>query len=142
MAQSAGADPGQLQRLMAQLERSTCDLEALARALALEFGRVGCDPVAHNPEQLPTFLSGTLAAAAEVTLDLELELGKPSNRGHLANTGAASLTLFFQASAGDNWSDSYTLLSSAVLDFSSFLVRKIRVVADPTTGSSYQVLAQ
>ena len=144
LLRAAGVTPAAIASGRARAEQIACALEDLARVLASEYGqpiRDGSAP-AHSPARLPHLQLVELPAAGVLSVDLEAALGKPATRGHVANIGDAEVGLRFVGLRGEEPSGRYYLPAGGVLDFSSWVVRRLEVAADPAEAARAQVLAQ
>ena len=136
LLRSAGISAGDMAAGRARLEAIACVIEDMGRMLAQEYGqpiRDGTAP-AHSPARLPYIERVELEPGAVVTLDLEARLGKPANRGHLANLGAEAVLVQFVGLRGDELSPAYELPAAAVLDMSSWITRSVRITASAATA--------
>jgi len=128
----------------ARAEALACTLEDLGRIMASEFGqpiRDGTAP-AHSPARLPLMQLVELDASQRTLIDLEGSLGKPATRGHIANLGETELELRFVGLRGEEYSGVYVLPASAVLDFSSWVSRRVEIAAPAAGAGRAQLLAQ
>jgi hypothetical protein len=128
----------------ARLEAIACVIEDMGRMLAQEYGqpiRDGAAP-AHSPARLPYIERVELEPAASATIDLEARLGKPANRGHLANLGAEAVLVQFVGLRGDELSAAYELAPAAVLDMGSWITRRVRLVASSATAAEVEADAE
>jgi len=139
-----GVTPEAIADGRARLEALACTLEDTARMLAQEYGqpiRDGTAP-AFSPARLPAIRLLEPAAGATLELNLEPLLGKPATRGHVANLGAEEVRVRFVGLRDETPSAWYHLPASAVLDFSSWIVRRLEVAASSSEAARAQVLAQ
>lgn len=113
-------------------------LRPVLRALAAEYGLMDCEVLPHTLESSPATFYREVAAGAAVELDVTQALGKESTRGHVANVGDAECIVDWVPYNSAAYVGEYHLPPGAVLDTSSWIVRKLRIRA-PSSGGPVAV---
>lgn len=111
-------------------------LRPYLRGLALEYGRTGCDVDPHDPADGPSTTYVTPAEGASEVIEVEALLGKAATRGHVANNGPGEVIVSWVPWAGETFQGEYHLAPGAVLDTSSWIVKRVRIEAPTGEGDA------